>query len=165
MNKTYKLALLLLFTLAIGCASAPGWACDGNHQDTSKASQPDTKVVQNSDSLQTFYSPSVQLEVAIKSPDGILEPGTYYVHPLLTEQGYTELTLSKDDRIVTRFALHPAQSEPTPITEASGFPAIHTEATLTEDQKSVIFTVFEGTDRYISAPFQVVADKAPKVTQ
>ena len=139
MKKPCKLALILLFILAIGWSSAPGWACGGNHQAALNESQPDTEGVQTSDKTPTFHSPSVQLEAAIKSPDGILEPGTYYVHPLLTEQGYTELTLSKDDRIVTRFALHPAQTEPTPITQASGFPVIHTEATIAEDKKEKRF--------------------------
>lgn len=165
MRKQHKLALLLLSTMVLGWSSAHSWGCDGNHQATQKEAQPDTEVAQNSETIEKKHPPSVQLETAIKSPDGVLEPGTYYVHPLLTEQGFTELTLSKDDQIVTRFALSPAQSEPTPITAATGFPVIHTEAALTEDRKSVIFTVFEGPDRYISVPFSVVTDKAPLITE
>lgn len=158
MRKQHKLALLLIFTMVLGWSSALGWGCDGNHQTTEKGVQPDTKGAHDSETVQKTHPPIVQLEAAITSPDGILEPGTYYVHPLLTEQGFTELTLSKDDRVVTRFALRPAQSEPSPVTEATGFPIIHTEANLTEDRKSIIFTVFEGPDRYISVPFPVVTD-------
>ena len=159
MKKQHELTLLLVLALVFGLSSAMGWACDDEHSDATTEAQPASEKLQ--ESKVAPREPIVRLEVAIKSPDGILEPGTYYTHPLLTEEGFTELTLSKDDRVVTRFALRPAQSEPSPITPATGFPVIHTEATLTEDQKSVIFTVFEGPDRYLSSPFPIVSDRTP----
>ena len=150
-----------MLILACGWTAAMGWACSGKHPAAITEAQPEASETRESDKVQAPREPIVRLEVAIQSPDGILEPGIYYTHPLLTEQGFTELTLSKDNRVVTRFALRPAQSEPSPITAATGFPVIHTEANLTEDQKSVIFTVFEGPDRYISVPFPTVTGKSP----
>jgi hypothetical protein len=157
MKTQRKSALLLLSAMALGwlgitdlpIAAARGnkAACPFSMRQKAEAQATAAKAERS--------EPVVQLEASIKGPDGVLAPGTYNTHPLLGLEGFTELTLSKDGRVVTRFPLTPAQSQPTPITEGSGFPAITTKAKLTDDRKAVVFTVYEGDDRYESAPFPV----------
>jgi hypothetical protein len=162
MVKQQRLILLVL-ALVLGCAFHPKAhnaiaddntaACPLDQAQSESGAEP-----QASDTAPSFSEPVVTLNVAVEGPHGILQPGTYYTHPLLGDDGYTELTLSKDDKVVTRFPLHPALAEPTPITKETGFPRVHTEAVLSTNQKSVIFTVFEGPDRYESAPFPIIRE-------